>query len=312
MRAIVRLTYELSNCCYADMRLGAKLPNTGAAVVSGSVPRRARELEAAGFDSLWVSDHVVLPAEITSWYPFAADGRATWPSDSPWLETIVVLAAAAVSTERVRLGTAVLVIPQRNPILLAKQLASVAQVAGGRLDVGVGAGWLREEFEALEAPFAGRGARMVEWIELMRSCWTGRPAQFEGKHYHLPAGVLAFPTPPAPIPIFIGGHADRALRRAGALADGWLGQQAATAFDPATLAREIEIARAAASKAGRDPNQLRVVLRIVESAGRAEVVADALGALTKAGVDEIIVDVDAREGGAAADHKVLRAAAQAL
>jgi probable F420-dependent oxidoreductase len=311
----VRLTYELSDCCYAGMNLGAKLPNTGPAAGSGSaaqpVTQRARELEAAGFDSLWVSDHVVLPAEITSWYPFAADGRATWPSDSPWLETIVVLAAAAASTERVRLGTAVLVIPQRNPILLAKQLASIAQVAGGRLEVGVGAGWLREEFEALDAPFTGRGARMLEWIELMRSCWTGRPAPFEGRHYHLPADVLAFPTPPAVIPIYIGGHSERALRRAGEVADGWLGQQAATAFDPATLTREVTTVRAAATAAGRDPGELRIVLRIVESAGRADVVAGALGELAEAGVNEIIVDVDPGEGGAAADHTVLRAAAEA-
>ena len=308
----MRLTYELLDCCHAGMKLGAKLPNTGTAAVSGSVPRRARELEAAGFDSLWVSDHVVLPAEINSWYPFAADGRATWPSDTPWLETIVVLAAAAASTERIRLGTAVLVIPQRNPILLAKQLASVAQVAGGRLDVGVGAGWLREEFEALEAPFAERGARMVEWIELMRSVWTGRPARFDGKHYHLPADVLAFPPPSAPIPILIGGHSERALRRAGALADGWLGQQAATAFDRVTLDREIDIVRAAAEHIGRDPKRLQIVLRIVESAGRADIVADALAHLAEAGVDEIIVDVDEREGGAAIDQNVLRAAVRGL
>jgi probable F420-dependent oxidoreductase len=298
------------------MKLGAKLPNTGTAAVSGSVAhsvtRRARELEAAGFDSLWVSDHVVLPAEINSWYPFAADGRASWPSDSPWLETIVVLAAAAASTERIRLGTAVLVIPQRNPILLAKQLASVAQVAGGRLAVGVGAGWLREEFEALDAPFTERGARMVEWIELMRSVWTGRPARYDGKHYHLPADVLALPAPSAPIPILIGGHSDRALRRAGALANGWLGQQAATAFDRVTLDREIGIVRAAATDAGRDPTRLQIVLRVVESAGRAEVVADALADLAAAGVDEIIVDVDDREEGAAVDHTVLRAAARGL
>lgn len=294
------------------MDIGAKLPNTGAAAVSGSVPQRARDLEAAGFDSLWVSDHVVLPTEIASWYPFAADGRATWPSDSPWLETIVVLAAAAASTERARLGTAVLVIPQRNPILLAKQLASVAQIAGGRLQVGVGAGWLREEFEALAAPFAGRGTRMVEWIELMRSCWTGRPAAFDGDHYHLPSGIVALPTPPARIPIFIGGHSERALERAGRLADGWLGQQTATGFDLATLTREAATVREAATAAGRNASEVRIVLRIVESAGRAAVVAAVLAGLAQAGVHEIIIDVAPTHGGAASDHAVLRRAAEVL
>src|SRR5262249_49541782 len=108
------------------MQLGVKLPHTGDAVADGSVPERARALEAAGFDSLWVSDHIALPDVIASPYPFAADGKATWPSDTPYLEPIVVLAAAAASTNRARIGTAVLVIPQRNPLLLAKQLASVA------------------------------------------------------------------------------------------------------------------------------------------------------------------------------------------
>jgi probable F420-dependent oxidoreductase len=294
------------------MQLGVKLPHTGAALATGSVPQRARELEAAGFDSLWVSDHIVLPTTVSSWYPFAADGRATWPSDTPYLESIVVLAAAAVSTTRVRLGTAVLVISQRNPVLLAKQLAGVAHLAGGRLDVGVGAGWLREEFDALDARFAGRGARLVEWVELMRACWSGHPAEFIGRDYHLPAEVLVLPTPPAPIPVYVGGHSARALQRAGSIGDGWLGQQSAGAFDVELLAREVGVARAAAADAGRDPDALRIVLRAVDSAGRAAQVAARLGALTAAGVDEVIVDVDPADGDPVADHAVLRDAAQSV
>lgn len=290
------------------MQLGVKLPHTGAAVASTPVPDRARALEAAGFDSLWVSDHVVLPSVMASPYPFAADGRATWPSDTPYLETIVVLAAAAASTSRVRLGTAVLVVPQRNPVLLAKQLAGVAHLAGGRLDVGVGAGWLREEFDALAAPFEGRGERMVEWVEIMRACWTGRPAAHTGRGYRLPADLYVLPAPPEPIPVYVGGHSPRALRRAGAIADGWLGQQSALGFDTALLARETAAVRAAADAAGRNPAALRMVLRIVDSAGRADEVAAHLGALAAAGIDEVIVEV-AESGDAAADHAVLRSAA---
>jgi probable F420-dependent oxidoreductase len=294
------------------IQLGVKLPHTGPAVASGSVPERARELEAAGFDSLWVSDHVVLPDVIASPYPFAADGRATWPTDTPYLESIVVLAAAAAATTRVRLGTAVLVLPQRNPVLLAKQVASVAQIAGGRIELGVGAGWLREEFDALDAPFDGRGARMLEWIDVLRACWAGRPPELAGRHYHLPPGLLVLPAPPAPVPVHIGGHSPRALRRAGTAGDGWLAQQSVLDLDTDLLASEAGVVRAAAAAAGRDPGSLRIVARLVDSAGRAAVVASRLASLAKAGVDEVIVDVDPRGGDAVADHAVLRDAAVSL
>ncbi len=294
------------------MQLGVKLPHTGDAVADGSVTERARALEAAGFDSLWVSDHIVLPEVMASPYPFAADGKATWPSDTPHLETVVVLAAAAASTSRVRLGTAVLVVPQRNPLLLAKQLASVAHIARNRLEVGVGAGWLREEFEALQAPFEGRGDRMVEWVQLMRSCWTGRPAAFESRNYRLPGSLYVLPTPPAPVPVYVGGHGSRALRRAATIGDGWLGQQSAESFDVDGLAREISVIRTAAMDAGRDPAALRMVLRVVDSAGRADRVAASLRTLAKAGVNEVITEVDPKAGDPVADHAVLRDAAESL
>ena len=294
------------------IHLGVKLPHTGAAVANGSIPMRARELEAVGFDSLWVSDHVVLPSVMASHYPFSADGRASWPGDTPYLETVVVLAAAAAATTRVRLGTAVLVLPQRNPVLLAKQIASVAQIAGGRVELGVGAGWLREEFDALDAPFDGRGARMLEWIELMRACWTGRPPEFSGDHYRLPPDLFVLPTPPAPVAVYVGGHSPRALRRAGTIGDGWLAQQSALEFDPELLAAEVGAVRAAAAAAGRDPGASRIVLRIIDSVGRADFVASRLADLAKAGVDEVIVDVDQRDGDAVADHAVLRDAAVSL
>jgi probable F420-dependent oxidoreductase len=293
------------------MQLGVKLPHTGAAIATGSVPVRARALEAAGFDSLWVSDHVVLPSVITSYYPFGPEGRVTWPADTPYLETVVVLAAAAAATTRVRLGTAVLVVPQRNPVLLAKQIASVALVAEGRLDLGVGAGWLGEEFDALAAPFERRGARMLEWIEIMRDCWTGHPAAHDGPHYRLAPDLLMLPPLPAPVPILVGGHSLRALERAGKIGDGWLGQQSALEFDTDLLAREIATVHEAAMTAGRD-RPARIVLRIIDSAGRAPQVAAALGALAAAGVDEVIVEVDPQVGDPVADHAVLRDAAELL
>jgi probable F420-dependent oxidoreductase len=279
------------------MRIGVKLPHTGGAVAT-QVAERARALELAGFDSLWVSDHVVLPAAIESHYPFAADGRATWPTDTPYLEAVVTLAVAAAATERIGLGTAALVLPQRNPVLLAKQVASVDAIAGGRVALGIGAGWLREEFDALDSPFDSRGARMVEWISLLRDCWTGRPAAHSG-HYELPADTLVLPPPAHDVPLYVGGHSRTALRRAGRLGDGWLAQQSVPDLDPARLAAEIAVV----TEAGGD--RPHVVLRLVESLGRAAEVAGRIGELRAAGVDEIIVDA----ADAKADHDVLRDAA---
>lgn len=284
------------------MRIGAKLPNSGPLPLEAGIPALARTLEGAGFDSLWVSDHIVLPREIRSRYPFAADGKATWATDTPWLDPIVALALAAAVTERVRLGTAVLVLPLRNPVVLAKQAASIDAASGGRLELGVGAGWLEEEFDALGVPFEGRGSRLDEWIGIARACWTGMPEARSSRHYELPGDVLAYPTPAHRIPLLIGGHSPAALRRAGRVGDGWLAQQAAGALDPGA------VARAAAEVPGSAP---RIVLRIVESLGRPELVAERLAELADAGVSEVIVDVPPDATGAERAHAVLRGAVPA-
>ena len=288
------------------MRIGAKLPNSGPLPLEVGIPAMARALEDAGYDSLWVADHIVLPREIRSHYPFAEDGRATWATDTPYIDALVALALAAAATERVRLGTAVLVMPMRNPVDLAKQAASIDVASGGRLELGVGAGWLAEEFAALNAPFERRGARLEEWIAIARACWTGTPEARESDHYTLPPDVLCLPRPAHHIPLHVGGHSRVALRRAGRIGDGWLGQQAAGALDPAALREEIAAVSAAANGAPR-----RVVLRIVESLGRPDVVAAQLPALAAAGVDEVIVDVPVQAGAAQRDLEILRAGVRA-
>jgi probable F420-dependent oxidoreductase len=273
------------------MLIGARLPNTGPLPLERGVPALARVLEDAGADSVWVSDHVVMPREIKSHYPFAADGRATWASDTPYLEALIVLALAAAVTERVRLGTAVLVLPLRNPVMFAKQAASVDLASGGRLDLGLGAGWLKEEFDALAAPFERRGRQLTEWIALARDCWTGTPSAHASEDYVLPAGTLCLPAPKQPIPILLGGHSPAALRRVGRIADGWLGQQTAGALDPAEIATVREAIAAAAVESGRELTRPRMVLRIVESAGRGAELSAELPALAEAGIDEVIVDL---------------------
>jgi probable F420-dependent oxidoreductase len=264
------------------MRVGAKLPNSGSLPVDLGIARMAGDLEASGFASLWVSDHVVMPGVVGSRYPYAEDGVATWATDEPWFDAIVALAMAAAVTERAELGTAVLVLPQRQPVVLAKQLASLDRLAGGRVVLGVGAGWLAEEFAALATPFDSRGGRTDDWIDLLRSCWTGRPERFDSDHYHLPADVVCEPTPARPIPILVGGTTTAALRRACQRGDGWLGIQPADAIDVAAI-----------EAAGRQLDGVhRRVLRIVGSAKLEEIVAAAIPQLATAGITDVVVDVD--------------------
>lgn len=293
------------------MRIGAKLPNSGGLAMELGVPTMARTLEEAGFESLWVSDHIVMPAQIASSYPFAADGRATWPTDTPYLDALVALALAAAATSRAQLGTALLVLPLRHPVELAKQAASIDVASGGRLQLGVGAGWLAEEFEALGVPFATRGRRLEDWMALARSCWSGTPPRFESDSYSLPADVICLPTPVQEIPLLVGGHSPVALRRAGRIGDGWLGQQSLNEMDPGALRVEVEAIAEAARRAGRDPRSLRHVLRIVDSAGRPEEVARHLPDLAGAGIEEVIVDVDWSAGEIAGQLGAMRDAAVA-
>jgi probable F420-dependent oxidoreductase len=281
------------------IRIGAKVPNSGPLPERLGIGAMAAELEAAGFESLWVSDHIVLPAAIESRYPFADDGRATWATDTPYFDALIALALIAQATERARIGTAVLVLPLRQPVVFAKQAASIDVASGGRLCLGVGAGWLEEEFDALNVPFEGRGRRLEEWISITRACWTGAPVPSQSELYDLPPGVLCLPRPAHDVPLLIGGHSRVALRRAGRVGDGWLAQQALPELAPDELAGPIEVMRAAAAEAGREPASLQVVLRIVESAGRSDELALRVPELEAVGVDEIIVDVSLEHGEAA-------------
>jgi probable F420-dependent oxidoreductase len=275
------------------MRVGAKVPNFGPLPTEHGIPAMSRRLEAAGFDSLWISDHVVMPGTVTSRYPFSADGRATWDTDAPWYDAVVLLGMMAAVTERVELGVAVLLLPLRHPVVFAKQAASLDALSGGRLTLGVGAGWLAEEFDALAVPFDTRGSRLDEWMSLVRSVWTGRPPAHLGAHYDLPPDVRCFPQPAHAIELLVGGHTPAARRRAGRAGDGWLAQQSLDAVDPAELAAgQAEVVAAAPDDGSR-----RLVLRLVEAAGRPEDAAERLADLAAAGVSDVIVDVDWTDDG---------------
>jgi len=294
-----------------ELRLGAKVPNTGPVFRLG-VARMAAMLESAGFDSIWTSDHVVFPHEVRSRYPFAADGRITWPVDVDYLEPVVALSAMTSITAKAELGTSVLILPTRNPILFAKQAACIDTISGGRLVLGVGVGWLREEFEALGADFDARGAVLDEWISVARRCWTGTVEPFEGRFYRLAEAIYCRPTPARHIPVLIGGMSRHAQERAGRIADGWLAQYSLDDLSESGIADGLAVLREAGTRAGRPPAELdgfRIVVRVTGADRKLDVLATRLESLAGAGATELVVDVDwATDEGPAKGFDVLHSA----
>jgi probable F420-dependent oxidoreductase len=200
----------------------------------------AQAAEAAGFESVWTGEHIVLPDPALPIFPLA--------TETPMLDTMVALTWVAAHTERIRLGSGIIVLPLRNPLLLAKELASVDVVSGGRLMIGVGAGWLAPEFEALGVPMEERGARMDDALRAMRALWTSEHPEYRGSFASF-GGVAAYPRPvqrPMP-PIVIGGESPAAFRRAVTMGNGWYG----FALTPEQTKQHIEGLRRGAEQYGR-------------------------------------------------------------
>lgn len=223
-------------------------------------PAEAAELvsaaEQAGFESLWTIEHAVLPTEYQPLYPETADGKIPFASDHPIADPLVWMAFAAAHSTTLRLGTGVLVVPQRNALVLAKEAATLHR-SGGRVLLGVGAGWLREEFDALGVTFENRGRRLDDTIGAMRALWTGRPATHASASWSF-SGVVSSPAPPAnTVPIHVGGFTVAAAKRAGRLGDGFF----PGGYDREVLARLIRLCRAEAEAHDRDPDTIEVTTR---------------------------------------------------
>lgn len=181
-----------------------------------------RGVEERGFESIWVPEHVVLFEQYDSAYPYSPDGKFPGGADSGMLEPLTALTYLAAVTDRVRLGTAICLVPQRNPVYTAKQVTDLDNLSGGRAEFGIGVGWLREEFDAVNMPFEKRGQRTDEHLAVMRSLWTEETSEFHGELYDLPACSM-YPKPvqtPHP-PIHVGGESDAAMRRVAKLGQGW-------------------------------------------------------------------------------------------
>jgi probable F420-dependent oxidoreductase len=239
------------------MRFGVALPQFGARARDPAVRDHIRSVAVAadhlGFHVVWTAEHLIFPAAIDTPYPYG--GRAPFDVTDPILDVASTLAYVAALTTRVRLGTSVVVLPYHHPIGLAKALASVDVLSGGRLLLGVAGGWLREEFALLGVPYHERGARTDEYLALIKALWTQQRVTFHGRFFTLDDAAF-FPKPvqrPHP-PIWVGGDSPAALRRVARLGDGWM----AVPRDLAHLEAGIATIRRAAEAAGRDPAAIGV------------------------------------------------------
>ena len=247
------------------MEFGFSLPTRGPRAQADIVTRLARTADLLRYSCVSISDHVVLPTKSSAPYPYSSSGQFPGGANQDYLEPLALTGWLLAATKRIQVVISVLVVPYRNPVVTAKQIATLDALSGGRVILGVGVGWWPEEFEALAAPpFAERGAVTDEYIRLMKELWTRDEPRFQGKYYRL-ADVTCFPKParrPHP-PIWVGGHTDRALRRTVELGDAWhpVGLRETVGLGPDELAARVERLRGDATRAGRDPQSIRVAFR---------------------------------------------------
>lgn len=275
------------------MQVGLHVPQVGGSARPEVIGAFARAAEAAGFDGLWVFDHVVLQKEQQSRYPYSADGHMGFRPTNDFLEALTLMTYLAGVTERVTLGSSVLVVPMRHPVYLAKVLASMERLSGGRVILGAGVGWWEQEFEVLGVPFARRGKRMDECLELMQALWRDEWVNYRGEFYE----CIDWTCNPKPtngrITTWLGGESRRQMERVGKYGDGWL----ATTKSLPTLEQDFELARESAARNGRDASSLALAVEGagVIATGGLEPLATQLAALAERGISHAICLVNPRE-----------------
>ncbi|MBM4261810.1 MAG: LLM class F420-dependent oxidoreductase [Deltaproteobacteria bacterium] len=288
------------------MQFGLHLPASSATVKADELVRFAQQAEALGFYCLTVADHVIVPTNISVPYPYTVDGK--YPGTGYHLETLMTMGFLAGATQKIRFITSVMILPYRSPIVTAKMLASLDVLSNGRVIVGAGVGWMKEEFENLQAPeYSERGKVTDEYIRAFRELWSAERPTFKGKFVNF-SNLIFLPKPVQKpgIPIWIGGHSKAALKRAGRLGDGWhpIGGVPTIPLEPEDVKKDWQVMAEAAHQAGRDPKTLRVALkgslfdkelkiadRRRRFMGSADDIAGDIVAYRDAGVDTMIFDV---------------------
>jgi probable F420-dependent oxidoreductase len=263
------------------MRLGLHALGIGAGANRAVIDEVAAAAERSGFATLWSGEHVVMVDRSASRYPYSDDGQIAVPAQADWIDPMIGLSFAAAATSTITLATGVLLLPEHNPVLMAKQAATLDTLSGGRFTFGIGIGWSREEFDALGVPFERRGARTAEYVDAMRTLWRDDVASFDGKFVRFDSvRVNPKPVRDRRIPIMLGGNSDAALRRVAAWGDGWYGFN----VDGVAAVRDrVATLTSLCSERGRDIRDLRIAVAL-QDPRRSDV-----SALAGLGVDELVV-----------------------
>jgi probable F420-dependent oxidoreductase len=262
------------------VRVGLHALGIGSGADPSVIEAVASRADRSGFSTLWSGEHVVMVDRPDSPYPYAADGRIAVPSDADWLDPLVTLSFVAALTSRIRIGTGILLLPQHNPVLVAKQAASLDVLSKGRFVLGVGIGWSSEEFAALGVPFRGRARRNREYVEAMRTLWHSAESSYHGEFVHFDH-VRCYPKPyrDRPIPVVLGGNSDAALDRIVAYGDGWYGFN----LSVDEVADRLEALATGCERTGRARDSIEIAVSL-----RGGSPAD-LATLDELGVDELVV-----------------------
>lgn len=285
------------------MDWGVHLPHLGRTVDRQTIAGFAQELERLGCHSAWTSDHICWPADIASKYPYTDDGSFAPSPDMGWLDALQTLTFVAACTEKIRLGTSVLILPYRQPVQTAKQIVSLDVLSGGRTILGVGVGWMAEEAAILGMPWDARGKRSDEQLQIFRTLFKDRAPSFDGEHYQFP--TVGFEPKPIqdPLPIWVGGSSPAAFRRVARYGQGFH-----AAFQaPDVVAAEWAKVQAACEAINRDPGELQLSLRVYldpaeamppehSIAGSKQKMLDMIERLREIGVGHILLDPVSRGG----------------
>ena len=285
------------------MDWGVHLPHLGRDVGRDSLIEFAQTAEKIGIHSAWASDHVCWPTQFESKYPYSRDGSFPAPSGLGWLDPIGTLLFVAGCTEQIRLGFTVLILPYRQPVATAKQLATIDVVSEGRLILGVGVGWMREEAQVLGMPWDNRGRRSDEQLEIFEALFQEETPSYDGTYYSFPQ-VRFEPKPiQQPLPVWVGGNSPAAFRRTARF-----GHAFHAAFEPLDVVeKEWEQVREACEVIARDPDELDLSLRMfldpseaMEPAksigGSVDQMVDTIGLCQEIGITHILLDPVARGG----------------
>src|SRR5882757_8452415 len=274
------------------MRLGLHALGIGAGATRAVIDAVAAAAERRNFATLWSGEHVVMVDRSAARYPYSDDGRIAVPAEADWIDPMIGLSFAAAATSTIGIATGVLLLPEHNPVLMAKQAATLDSLSGGRFTLGIGIGWSREEFDALGVPFDRRGARTAEYVAAMRTLWRDDVASFDGEFVRFDS-VRVNPKPLVGrrIPVVLGGNSDAALRRVVAWGDGWYGFNLGGVRE---VAERIDFLQRLWDDSGRDRAELRLAVAL------RDLRLSDVRPLAELGVDELVVVDGPPEDAAAA------------